>query len=178
MTTDDLIAALSRAPEPVYPNRLRNRILLALGLGFIVGVFLLANTLGFRPDIGVSLPAVAMKAGLSALIATLAGGLALALAKPVVRDDKKVRTAGGALVTLMFACLAIGAITIFSTDPTQRFIAFTGGGFPWCIFIIPFLGLPCAGLMIWALRDGAPTRLALAGAGIGAMAGGVGAWPL
>jgi hypothetical protein len=175
MTTDELIAALSRSPEPVSSNRLNSRIGLALIVGLVVAVVLLKLTLGFRPDIGVSAPIVALKALFSALIATFAGGLALKLAKPVLSHDGGVQRMGSAFVTLLFACLAIGAITIFATKPSDRFVAFTGGGFPWCIFIIPVLGLPSAALMMWALREGAPTRLALAGACVGALSGGIGA---
>jgi hypothetical protein len=79
------------------------------------------------------------------------------------------------LVTLVFACLTVGAITLFTTAPGQRFEAFTGGGFPWCIVLIPFFGLPTAALLMWVLKDAAPTRLALAGASVGALSGGIGA---
>jgi hypothetical protein len=175
MTTDDLISALARSPEPVKPNLLVQRLLLAVVAGLVIGLVLLKSTLGFRPDIGVSAPIVALKAGLSALIATFAGGLAITLAKPVSSDNGTVKRISGPFVTLIFAVLAVGAITLFSTSPGQRFEAFTGGGFPWCIFLIPLLGLPTAGLVMWVFKDAAPTRLALAGAGVGALSGGIGA---
>jgi hypothetical protein len=175
MTTDDLISALARAPEPVRRSGLTWRIGLALVGGIILGLIAIKLTLGFRPDIGVAAPIVALKAGLSALIATFAGGLAMSMARPVVGGQTQVRKASAPIVILAFALLAIGAITLFSTSPSHRFEAFTGGGFPWCIVIIPLAGLPTAGLLIWALRDAAPTRLALAGAGIGALSGGIGA---
>jgi hypothetical protein len=73
------------------------------------------------------------------------------------------------------SAVAIGLITLMATEPGQRFAAFTGGGFPWCIILIPLCGLPTALLLVWAMREAAPTRLALAGAAIGALSGGVGA---
>jgi hypothetical protein len=175
MTTDELINALSRAPEPVKPNLLSQRLALAIIGGIVLGLIFIKLTFGFRPDIGVAAPVVAMKAGLSALIATFAGGLAITLAKPVARGQGKAKRASAPLITLVCALLAIGAITLFSTEPGHRFVAFTGGGFPWCIVIIPLAGAPATALLMWALREAAPTRLALAGAAVGAMSGGLGA---
>jgi hypothetical protein len=174
MTTDDLISALARAPEPVKRGSLTFRLALAIIGGVVLGLIAIKLTLGFRPDIGVSAPIVALKAGMSALIATFAGGLAMSMAKPV-SDSSQIRKASAPLVTLACALLAIGAITLYSTSPNHRFEAFTGGGFPWCIVIIPLAGMPTAGLLLWALRDAAPTKLALAGGGIGALSGGIGA---
>jgi hypothetical protein len=175
MTTDELIAALARAPEPAKPASFNMRVALALVAGLVLGLILLKFTFGFRPDIGVAAPVVALKAGLSALIATFAGGLAMALARPQVAGSGQTKRAAGPLVTLVFAALAIGAITLFTTSAGQRFEAFTGGGFPWCIVLIPLFGLPTAALLMWALKDAAPTRLALAGASVGALSGGIGA---
>lgn len=175
MTTDELIATLARAPEPARPARFTMRVGIALVCGLALGLILLKVTFGFRPDIGVAAPIVAIKAGLSALIATFAGGLAMTLARPLSGGTRQVKRAAGPLVTLAFACLAIGAITLFSTSPGQRFEAFTGGGFPFCLVLIPLFGLPTAALLMWVLKDAAPTRLALAGASVGALSGGIGA---
>jgi hypothetical protein len=175
MTTDELIATLSRSSQPARPSNFKARVALALIAGLVLGLIALKFTLGFRPDIGVSAAIVAAKAGLSALIATFAGGLAMTLMRPVDGGDKQLRRASGPLVTLMFAALAVGAITLFTTSPGHKFEAFTGGGFPWCIFLIPLLGLPTAALLMWVVKEAAPTRLALAGASIGALSGGVGA---
>jgi hypothetical protein len=172
MTTDELIAALARAPQPARPTHFYMRIALALLGGLVLGLVLLRFTFGFRPDIGVAAPIVAMKAGFSALIATFAGGLAMTMVRPLVGDAKR---AMGPIVTLVFACLAIGAVTLFATTPSQRFMAFTGGGFPWCLALIPLFGLPTAVLLLWVLKDAAPTRLAIAGASVGALSGGMGA---
>lgn len=175
MTTDDLISALARAPEPVKPKALHLRLGLAIIGGLILGLIGVKLTLGFRPDIGVAAPIVALKAGMSALIATFAGGWAITMAKPLAAGSGQIKRSGGPLVTLVCAALAIGAITLFTTSPAQRFEAFTGGGFPWCIIIIPLAGLPTAALLLWAMKDAAPTRLAVAGASIGALSGGIGA---
>ncbi len=175
MTTDELIATLARSSEPAPPARFTKRIAVALLAGLVLGLIALKFTFHFRPDIGVAAPIVALKAGLSALIATFAGGLAMTMARPLKKGSEQAKHAAGPLVILVCACLTIGAITLFSTDANHRFEAFTGGGFPWCIVLIPLFGLPTAALLMWAFKDAAPTRLALAGASIGALSGGVGA---
>lgn len=175
MTTDELIEALARAPETAKPTQLYRRIALALLVGLVLGLVMIRLFMGFRPDIGVAAPMVAMKAGFSALIATFAGGLALRLAKPVEGAKGTIRRLATPLLLVTVSALAIGLITLMATEPGHRFAAFTGGGFPWCIILIPFCGLPTALLLVWAMREAAPTRLALAGAAIGALSGGVGA---
>ena len=50
-----------------------------------------------------------------------------------------------------------------------------GGAFPWCIVTIPLLAAPTAALLGWFVRDLAPTRLAMTGAALGAVSGGIGA---
>ena len=175
MTTDELIATLARAPEPAKPSGFRKRIALAVIAGLILGLIILKFTLGFRPDIGVAAPIVALKAGLSALIATFSGGLALTLAKPQVLGDGHTKRAAAPLITVLFGALTIGAITLFTTTPGARFEAFTDGKFPWCIVLIPLFGLPTGAFLMWVVKDAAPTRLALAGASIGALSGGIGA---
>ncbi|OYU76339.1 MAG: hypothetical protein CFE32_10655 [Alphaproteobacteria bacterium PA3] len=175
MTTDELIAALARTPETAKPDRLYRRIALALIIGLVLGLVMTRLVMGFRPDIGVAAPMVALKAGFSALIATFAGGLAMRLAKPIGGANGTLRRLAMPLVLVAASAVAIGLITLMATEPGHRFAAFTGGGFPWCIILIPFCGLPTALLLVWAMREAAPTRLALAGAAIGALSGGVGA---
>ena len=167
MTTDELIAILARSPEPAHPRRFKVHFALALVAGLAIGLLALKLTLGFRPDIGMAAPVVALKVGLSALIATFAGGLAIELAKPQTVGNEQTKRAASPLIALALGSVAIGAITVFE--------AFTGGGFPWCLVAIPIMGLPTALLLLWVLKDAAPTRLMLAGASVGALSGGIGA---
>jgi hypothetical protein len=60
-------------------------------------------------------------------------------------------------------------------DPGDRVRAWTGGGFPWCLVIVPILAAPAAAGLVALVRSLAPTSLAPTGAAIGAVAGGVGA---
>src|SRR5690606_11552419 len=61
-------------------------------------------------------------------------------------------------------------------DPGERMEKLMGpSGMPWCLVLIPILAAPTAALLLWLMRSFAPTRLALSGAAIGALSGGVGA---
>jgi hypothetical protein len=175
MTTDELISALAATPEKASPSFLYRRIAIALVLGLGLGLIGLKLTLGYRPDIGTGAPIIALKAGFSALIATAAWGIAIKFAKPIGLGAPKLVRVAAPILTLIAAALLIGVISLVATEPSGRFMAFTGGGFPWCVILIPLCGIPTAALLVWALKEAAPTRLALAGAAIGALSGGVGA---
>jgi hypothetical protein len=170
MTTDDLIEALSRDLDPAPKSLLARRVTLALVAGFVLGLLALRLTLGVRPDIGEAATTVAMKAGLGALIATLGLGLAAKAARPGAGPGK-----AAPLMALAAAALGVAATALWTTDAGHRMEAWTGGGFPWCVALIPAFGAPTALGLLWALREAAPTRLALAGAAVGAVAGGAGA---
>lgn len=170
MRTDDLIDALSRELTPAPRSVLAGRVALAVGIGTLAALVILRFTLGFRPDIGVAAPVVAAKAAFSALIATVALGLAMKAARPGAGAGAAV-----AAVALLVGALGVAAVSLAATDSAHRWEAWTADGFPWCVALIPLLGTPAAGLLVWALREAAPTRLALAGAAIGALSGGIGA---
>jgi hypothetical protein len=60
-------------------------------------------------------------------------------------------------------------------DPARRLEAWTGGGFPWCIVLVPVLAGPTAAGLMWLMRAFAPTQLTMTGAAIGGLSGGIGA---
>jgi hypothetical protein len=169
--TDQLIEMLARGKES--PPKFRGRLGLALTLaaGLVAGAAMLAIGVGVRPDIGVAMMPVLMKAGFAALVAALVLPLAMQLMKPG-------RPLGWRLAALgVFAAVCVGAVAIalMGEMPENRMQAWTGGAFPWCLVLIPLLATPTAALLVWLLRAFAPTRLTLMGAAIGGLSGGVGA---
>jgi len=170
MKTDDLIEALARGSEApkalVWP-----RLAFALIVGLLIAVGLVLTFFGMRPDIGAARMMVLMKAGFAALGAGVVLPLLLQLAKPGRGPGWRIAAIGG------FALLCVGAVAValMGGDPSTRFEAWTGGAFPWCIVLIPLLATPTAALLGWLVRDLAPTRLAMTGAALGAVSGGVGA---
>lgn len=171
MNTYDLINALARAEEPVRPAPVATRFVMVVVGGFSIGLALLLTTMGVRPNIGVALPVVLMKAAFSAVFAMVGVAAVLRLVRPGAGGASRVLAA----LVLMGAAVAIGVTALLGEAPEQRFYALTYGGFPLCVVLIPLFGAPSAALMVWVARDFAPTRLAMTGAAIGAASGGVGA---
>jgi hypothetical protein len=171
MNTDDLIAMLARQNAPTPPAARGRRFIVAATIGLALAGALMIGWLGVRPDIGAALTPVLLKAGFAAAFAVLGLALAMRLAAPG-------RGPGAALAVLIGVCAAAAAAVIIAlglAPSGERLAAWTGGGFPWCLVLIPVLGAPAAAALTWIMRDLAPTRLAPAGAAIGAASGGIGA---
>jgi hypothetical protein len=171
MNTDDLIDALSRNPAPAEPPRHGERVGMALAAGGVIALAFLLLSFGVRPDLMDKLPVVAAKAGFSAALAGFAALLAARLARP----GRPTGWRAWALAAALVASLAVAGLMLTQTDPSTRLAAWTGGGFPWCLVIIPALAAPFAAGLMAVMRAMAPTRLELSGAAIGGVAGGMGA---
>ena len=172
MRTDDLIRTLaadhaSRA-EPVSRYFVR-----ALLPAFAVALILLVAAIGLRPNIAASLedPRFLFKFIVTLALAATAIAAALRLAQPGV-DPRPW------LYTLAFAplLLLVGVLLELATiDSATRAEKLIGQNWAYCLVYIPLLSLPLLVAAILALRHGAPTRPALAGAVAGLLAGGIGA---
>lgn len=171
MKTDKLIEVLSRSDEPAPKTNKALRLAVTLGAGLIVGVIMLVIGVGVRPDIGVAMMPVMMKAGFAALVAALVLPLTMQLMKP----GRPLGWRIAALGAFVLLCCAATAIALMGELPENRMQAWTGGAFPWCLVLIPLLATPTAALLVWALRAFAPTRLTLMGAAVGGLSGGIGA---
>lgn len=172
MKTDDLIAALSANLEPAPPPKPLSRLGLAAVLGLGAGAVCLAVTLGMRSDFGVAAMPVLMKALFSAAFAAVAFPIVLRFARP---GRPMARRLAVGLIGLGAVSVIVGLISLIGEDPSERMRAWTGGGFPLCVILIPLLATPAAAAIMWLMRDLAPTRLGATGAAIGALAGGLGA---
>lgn len=171
MKTDHLIDMLARSVEPAERPQWRRRVALTLIVGLCVGIALLAIGLGVRPDIGAARMPVMFKAMFSAAAAAVVLPLALQLMKP----GRPLGWRIGAVVVFVGLCVCVTLVALIGEMPERRLDAWTGGGFPWCLVLVPLLGAPTAALLLWLMRAFAPTRLTMAGAAIGALSGGVGA---
>lgn len=171
MKTHDLIDVLARGAGSAEKRRWRMQLAATLLVGLAVAAVLVALGLGVRPDIGVAPMPVMMKAGFSALAAAAILPLALQLMKP----GRPLGWRIGAVALFVALCAGATFIALMGETPEARMRAWTGGGFPWCIVLVPVLAAPTAAGLLWLMRAFAPTRLTMAGAAIGALAGGVGA---
>jgi len=170
MKTNDLIDALAR--DSAKPEtRVGARIAFALLVGLLIAVGLVLTFFGMRPDIGAARMMVMMKAGFAALGAGVALPLLLQLAKPGRGPGWRIAAVAG----FVLLCVGVVAIALMGGAPAPRFESLTSLRIPWCVVTIPLLATPTAALLGWLVRDLAPTRLAMTGAALGAVSGGIGA---
>jgi hypothetical protein len=169
--TEHLIELLVRGVEPAERPRWMRRIALTVLAGLAASALLVIIGFGVRPDIGVAQMPVMMKALFSAAAAAAILPLAMQLMKPGRPLGWRI---GAVAAFVAVAALATG-VALMGEMPERRLEAWLGGGFPWCLVLVPVLAAPTAAGLLWLMRAFAPTRLALAGAAIGAFSGGVGA---
>ena len=162
MKTEDLIAKLAedaRAPRRETHHgafwQCAGCALLVAGLAVVLGF-------GVRPDAAHAGAAIALKSffGLGAALSLLP------LVARVLEPTTSVRSL--ALPVFVFAAASVlVAGTALATDHSWRGLLLNMG-WPECLMRVPLLALPGAALLFWSARRYAPTRLALAGAVIGA----------
>jgi hypothetical protein len=118
-----------------------------------------------------ALPMFWVKLGLPLVIVIAATLLVARLARPGAR-----LAAAPVLVALPFAAVWGLAIVVWLRTPAVLRPALVfGDTWRWCPWLIAGLALPSFIAVLWALKGLAPTRLRLAGAAAGLLAGAVGA---
>ncbi|MBY0564162.1 MAG: DUF1109 domain-containing protein [Hyphomonadaceae bacterium] len=171
MKTENLIDLLARNVEPAQRPRFVQRLAAMLALGLAAALLLLLLAFGVRPDMATAPIPVMLKAMFSAA----AAAVALPLAMRLMRPGRPLGWRVGALLVFVGVSALATIIALMGEMPERRLDAWLGGGFPWCLVLVPLLGAPAAALLMWLMRSFAPTKLASAGAAIGAVSGGVGA---
>ena len=171
MKTDDLIEALSLDLEPAAP--VRPRLAAAAAAGGLVALILVALWLGFRPDLGHGpMPRMFwMKALYTSLLGIAGFACVDRLARPVGSPRR-----GLVLAAAVFGFLALAGLWQFTqAAPADRMPMLMGASWRVCPRNILALSIPILAIILWLVRSLAPTRLALAGAAAGLLAGGLGA---
>ena len=173
MKTDDLITMLASGAEATEPHALERRFTIALGWGAFGATLLMAILLGVRPDLSdaVRLPMFWVKQAFPA--ALLAGALLAAsrLARPGVRLGR----VPAALAAPVLAMWLLAVVVLLSAAPAERVQLIYGDTWASCPFNVAMLSAPAFVALLWAMKGFAPTRLALAGAAAGLLAGALGA---
>ncbi len=173
MKTDELITLLARDATPVNKGALPARLVAVVLVGALAAFIILVPWLGIRPDLAEAVGGMTywMKT-----IYTLGLGVSgFALVERLSRPDAKGLF--GWILVGIFAVtiIALAVVQLASTSPDQMRAAFMGATWDKCPWRILALSLPGLVLILWAMRHLAPTRLALAGAAAGLLAGGVAA---
>ncbi len=174
MSGDALIDRLVADLKPVRRGSVAVRFALGLGLGIAVAAILMLFWLGVRPDFATAVAAFSywMKFAFTLAVGVL-GFLAVdRLARPGGRAPKPAIA-----LLLVFAVMALLAvIETIGAAPADRGRLLLGASANACPWLIIALSAPLFVGALWAMRGLAPTRLTLAGAAAGLMAGGFGAW--
>jgi hypothetical protein len=172
MRTTDLVALLAEDTGPAKARAYGPWLLLAALAGAAVSVAVLAAWLGFRPLMpAMHSPPFWMKASYTTLLAAAALSGTVSLARPGGRIGAAVLLA---LATIGWLALMAGHETM-SAAPAAMQKLWLGESWNACPMRILALAAPVFVVVLWVMRQSAPTRPALAGAAAGLLAGAVGA---
>lgn len=173
MKTEDLVAMLAAGAGAVEPGATARRYAAALGWGAFGATLLMAIALGVRPDLAdaVRLPMFWMKLAFPACLAAGALYAAARLSRPGVPLGR----VGAALAAPVLAIWLLAALVLFSAGAGERGALIFGATWRVCPPLIAMLSAPLFAAAMWAMKGLAPTRLALAGAAAGLLAGAVAA---
>lgn len=173
MKTDDLITMLASGADAVEPHALQRRYLLALGGSLSFTMLLMLILLGVRPDIAAAahLKMFWMKLAFPSLLLIGALLATVRLSRPGVRLGHVPL----AVAAPVIAVWLISAMVLLNAAPVERQQLIFGNTWMACPLTIAALSVPLFCALIWAMRGLAPTRLALAGAAAGLLAGAGGA---
>lgn len=174
MKTDELVFLLAAGATPVDKNVGARRFRLAVGSGGLSAALLLVVALGVRPDIGqvVLTPTFWIKLAFPASMAA-AGVVA---AERLSRPGMRLGGVWAALAVPVLAVWCMGIVAFAHAEPVQRHALIFGSTWESCPLNIAMLSIPAFMGVFWAMKGLAPTRLALAGASAGLLAGAVAAF--
>jgi hypothetical protein len=176
MNTDRLIDLLSANAEPIRRVHFRWTLLVAMIAGAAAAFALMLATLGARTDLDstIHLAWTAVKL----LFAISVIGMAAPLLLRSMRPGREKEIHPALLLTPFFAAILSAIVMLFFVGPqawSEMLWGATSVSPVRCLVCIIFFAVAPFAALIWAIRQGAPTRLSLTGAIAGIVAGGLGA---
>lgn len=168
MRTDDLIAALSTGLEPAPRAAVAQRLAVGLVLGMAATFAVLLQALGLRADLGAALAGAAFWAKFAYTLALT--GLGLWLVERQSRAGAAAALPGWLLLAPVILLALLAALQLSAPQADWRALTM-GHTARVCSLLILALSLPIFAGLLWAMRRLAPTRLTLAGACAGLLAG-------
>jgi hypothetical protein len=172
--TDELIENLSGDLAPVAQATLARRLAAGLLMGMAVSFLVMWLWLGIRPDLVQAMATMGywMKFAYTLAFTVLAFLLVERLMRPGVSARRQIW-----LSLVPFALLAIlAAMRLGLTPDSARMALVLGHSHLVCPWNIVALSVPVFIAVFWSVRAFAPTRLVLAGAAAGLLAGAAGAF--
>ena len=172
MKTDDLIRTLA-ADNAMQERPVSDVLLVALLLAVPVSAAMLLATLGMRKDFMDALgnPFFDLKFAVTLALAGASSAISLHLSRPEQAVGR-----WGWLLAIPVGLLGIGIMgDMMMPQRTTWSARLIGNSSRVCVVAIPLLSLPVLAAALMALRHGAPSRPALAGAFAGLLSAGVAA---
>lgn len=173
MDTNDLIRTLA-ADSDTHERPVGHLLLAALVLAVPVSTLLFLAGLGVRPDVMTAMhnPLFDLKFLVTLALAAVAVAVSLHLSRP---EASLGRWAW--LLAVPFGLLGIGMVGEMTMMPNRApmSVRMIGSNSKLCLVAIPLLSLPLLAAALIALRQGAPSRPAVAGAFAGLLSAGLAA---
>lgn len=172
MDTESLIRGLAKDKPPSSP-RLSMVLAGAFAAAAVAGGIGFFAMLGPRPDIAAAAetPRFLFKFVLTLALALTAASAFAALSRP----GAPVAWAARLLAVAPLLALAAVIVELFLLPSGQWEARWIGTNAAQCLTFIPLIGLGPLAILLWAMRQGAPTHPRLAGALAGLLAGGIAA---
>lgn len=169
MKTDDLINMLASGPDVAAPRMPVRRFATLISLGLLASIAIMMTTLGLRPNMAelAMLPAFWIKMVFVIALAATGWITVSRLASPGVRTAMLPALIAAPIGLIWLAAAA----SLMNAAPDERATLFWGDTWHYCSWLIAILSLPIFAAVLKVMRDLAPTRLRLAGAGAGFAAG-------
>ncbi len=169
MRTGDLVSMLATRVTPIDPHTVGKRFGLAVLIGMLGATSLLVAVFGVRSEMPQMLATPWFWLRLAFPLAVVVGALLLAgrLSRP-----GSSAVLGWVMLVLPLSAVWLAALGfIWATPRGLRLALVLGSTWRVCTLSIVLLSVPTFIAVVWAMRGLAPTRLRLAGAGAGLLAG-------
>lgn len=163
MKTVDLIDVLAAEAGRQPVRRFGWRLAAAAGAGSLAALAMVLVLYGLRPDLAQALVATVLKASFGLIAALAITPAVLKLSRPNIKVGAAFFSVGAFVAASLFAALAHLAYA-HSVAPLGL-----ARGAPECLKRVPLLAVPIAIILGVVIRSFAPTRLAYAGAAVGAL---------
>jgi hypothetical protein len=173
MKTDDLVALLSTNLEPVHRSSVVRMLCVAVATGIVVALGIAFVGLGIRSDLTTTRALIFLAIKLAFAIGIV--GLALVYLTKLARPGGERKSSSFLIVVPFLVVLFLAVISLGSAPRAHWDRMIMGDEWLECLLSIPIIAVVPFAVSIWAVRKGAPTNLARAGAFAGLIAGGVSA---
>jgi hypothetical protein len=173
MRTDDLIAVLSTNVEEVKRRQLVRMVGAAIAMSAVVVVAVVLIVLGVRPDLmkAGAFTFLFLKLAFTMVVLVPASIFLIRLARP----GGERRTPVTLLALPFIGIMLLAAISLALTPSSHWHEVVLGDQWLECLLSIPIIAVVPFAVIIWVVRQAAPTDLARAGALAGLVAGTVSA---